>query len=115
VVVDGKEGVELGGTRSIFVEGEEKPYDIAARSLVFSPDSKRLAYVAVAYSRKLRLIHSHRRSLVIVDGEEGRPYDTLLVPAGGGGIVFDSPDQLRYMAQKGNGFYLVEERLAYPP
>ena len=66
-------------------------------SLLFSPDSKRLAYVA----------YDGRKSIVVVDGHEGNHYHGIM-----GGISFDSPDQLHYMARKGNAFYLVEERFA---
>ncbi len=60
----------------------------AARSLVVSPDSKRVAYVA---QRGVKL-------LVVVDGEEGKEYDDI----GEDTLIF-SPDSKRvaYRAQRG--------------
>jgi len=101
VVVDGQEGEQYDKT-SLF-------------SLVFSPDSKRLAYIARVDKRKKGLLWSKKvgeSHMVVVDGEEGSQYDSIVAPKGGGGIVFDSPDQLHYLAQKDNAFYLVEERIA---
>jgi hypothetical protein len=84
VVVDGK---------------EDKRYD-GCSILIFSPDSQRVAYRATAGNKRF----------VVVDGKEGKPYDDI-VNRGGGRIVFDSSDSLHYLALKGNGIYLVEERL----
>jgi len=46
---------------------------------------------------------------VIVDGKEGKPYDSILFIYNGGSIVFDSQDSFHYLARKGKGVYLVEE------
>ena len=87
-------------------------YDwIAERSLVFSPDSKRLAYVALVFVGRLGFIVGRRRSLVVVDGQAGSQYDAIIAPPKSGGVIFDSPNQLHYIARKDNAFYLVEERL----
>ena len=48
---------------------------------------------------------------VAVDGREGSQYDDIVVAREVGGVIFDSPNQLHYVARKGNAFYLVEEQL----
>ncbi|HJN87071.1 MAG TPA: WD40 repeat domain-containing protein [Dehalococcoidia bacterium] len=91
---------------------EQELYNtIAIESLMFAPDSRRVAYVVWAATRRLGVV-VHMRSLVVIDGEEGSQYNAIPAPSGGGGIIFDSPNQLHYIARKGNAFYLVEERLA---
>jgi Tol biopolymer transport system component len=70
---------------------------IGAGGLVFSPDSKRLAYT----------VKVGHEQFVVVDGAEGKRYDSVLV----GTIVFDSPDRLHYLGRKGGDIYLVEERI----
>ncbi|MGR3309297.1 MAG: hypothetical protein ACUZ77_00835 [Candidatus Brocadiales bacterium] len=58
-------------------------------SFIVSPDNKRVAYVA----------------------EEGKQYVSIVTIAGGG-IIFDSPDSLHYLAIKEDGgLYLVEEKI----
>ena len=77
---------------------------------------------------RLGFIVGRRRSLVVVDGQAGSQYDHIIArPAGGGifkqegsipdaivphsekgGVIFDSPHQLHYIARKGNEYYLVE-------
>jgi len=89
VVVDGRKQKRYGG--------------IQKGSLVFSPDSKRLAYVAQG--------HERGEQHVVVDGRKGRYYDAIVAPQKSAGIIFDSPDQLHYIARKGNAFYLVENIL----
>ncbi|MGB2768477.1 MAG: hypothetical protein WBC88_01975, partial [Candidatus Zixiibacteriota bacterium] len=49
--------------------------------------------------------------LVVLDGEEGKVYDSI-VAGGGGGIIFDSPDNLHYLARRGNQIDLVEEKIS---
>ena len=48
-------------------------------------------------------------------GQEGKPYDwivpTFSLQEERRGIIFDSADRLHYLAQKGDGIYLVEERI----
>ena len=80
---------------------EELRYD-GIEGLVFSPDSQRVAYVA----------GRHGNHFVAVDGEEGSQFDDVVAAREGRGVIFDSPDQLHYMARRGNAFYLVEERFA---
>jgi hypothetical protein len=79
VVVDGK---------------EEKQYDGIGQSLVFSPDSKMVAYWAGIGKKRF----------VVVDGKEGKQYDGI-----GGNIIFESPNSLHYLAVKIASMYLVEE------
>lgn len=86
VVVDGK---------------EEKKYNgIGKAPLCFSTDGKRIAYAA-------RRGNNH---VVVVDWQEGKEYDGI-VTMGGSKIVWDSPEQLHYLAQKGDAIYLVGERI----
>ena len=98
VVVDGQEQRTLNGFNSI-------------ESLVFSPDSQRLAYVGLFSAVGLWSIGVARRSTVVIDGQEGSHYRSIVAPPGGGGVIFDSPNELHYMARKGNAFYRVEERI----
>jgi len=79
---------------------EEKRYDGIGTTLIFSPDSKRVAYKALVGDKQL----------VVVDGKEEKQYDGI-VTLGGGRIIFDPPDSLHYLAAKGSGIYLVEERI----
>jgi hypothetical protein len=82
---------------------DEKPgkqYERVKSAPIFSLDSKHLAYAAMAGDKWL----------VVVDGNEGNRYDSLLAEFGGR-IVFDSPTTLHYLALKGHTIYLVEETL----
>lgn len=106
VVVDGKEGAEYGS--------------VHPSTLCFSPDGRRLAYVA----------HKSNSRIVVVDATEGRPYDrfgvqeeirsfetgphtrTTIFSYPGPKIIFDSPDAFHYLARKGRGIYLVQEKTA---
>jgi len=97
------------------VDGQEgERYDeIGERSLVFSPDSRSVAYIAREFVGLGAFIIDGKKShLVVIDGQEGGQYDGILAPPEGGGIVFDSPNQLHYIARKGKAFYLIEECLA---
>ena len=99
----------------VVVDGQkEKQYDfsINIRSLVFSPDSQRVACVALVFARRWGFIKVGESRMVVVDGQEGSQYDGIVTPPEGGGVILDSPDQLHYMTQRGNALYLVEERLA---
>ena len=51
--------------------------------------------------------------MVVIDGQEGKKYDGIVAPPEGEGIIFDSPDQVHYIARKSNAFYLVEERMTW--
>jgi hypothetical protein len=48
---------------------------------------------------------------VVVDGQEGKHFDDILVADEVGGVIFESAEQVYYVARKGNAFYLVEERV----
>ena len=87
VVVDGKPGKEYDGGEGHFAI----PY------VVFSPDSQHVVYPVYENQGK--------RVFVVVDGVEGWIYDSI------SNLVFDSPNQLRYNAQKGDSLYLVEETI----
>ena len=89
----------LGSKQFVVIDGEEgKRYDGIISAPIFSPDSKRVAYLAVLGDKWF----------VVIDGEEGKRYDGFVR---GGRIIFDSPDSLHYLAQKGSNIYLVEERI----
>jgi hypothetical protein len=93
-----------GNKRFVVVDGKEgKHYDYiwGVGTLIFSPDSKRVAYAA----------EEGNKQFVVVDGKEGKQY-VGIVTLGGGRIIFDSPDRLHYLAEKdGGGIYLVEEHI----
>ena len=92
----------VGDKWFVVVDGkEEKQYDgIGEGTPIFSPDSKRVAYAAQVGNKRF----------VVVDGKEEKQYDGI-VTIGGGRIVFDSSDSLHYLALKGKGIFLVEERI----
>jgi Tol biopolymer transport system component len=123
VIVDGKEGArydgimsgslifspdskhvayaaEAGNKRFVIVDGKEGTRYDAIGSLIFSPNSKRVAYGAGIGNKRF----------VIVDGKEGMQYDAI-VTFGGARVIFTSFDSLLYLANKGNGIYLVEEKI----
>ena len=95
-------GAKVGNKQFVVVDGkEEKQYDsILGAGPVFSPDSQRVGYAAQVGNKRC----------VVVDGKEGKQYDSI-VYLGGGKIMFDSADSLHYLALKGGGIYLVEERI----
>ena len=78
-----------------------------------------VAYVARVVEReKGRLWDKtvNERYMVVIDGQEGVLYDEILFPPAGIAGFFDSPGQFHYIANKGEGLYLVEERLTpYSP
>jgi hypothetical protein len=93
VVVDGVEGNEYGG--GLARPGFGPTPGVLEGSLVFSPDSRRVAYLA----------QRGDKALVVVDGVEGKEYEGFL---GGGGLVFDSPTQLHALAVSGGELFRVE-------
>jgi len=80
VVVDGVEG---------------KEYD-TARDVVFSPDSKHVAYQAIR----------NHKCLVVVDGIEGKEYDSFFRCHGA--LTFDGPTSLHFLAWRDREVFLVE-------
>ena len=158
VVVDGKGGKPHGGVGNnilvfspdskrvayaaqvgartkpfVVVDGkEEGQYDaIGTGSLTFSPDSTHVAYTVKARDKQFAVVDGREDSRydqvtapvfspnsahvaygakngdqwsAVVDGKEGPHYDAMLR---GGGIVFDSPDTLHYLAQNGQTIYLI--------
>ncbi len=85
-----------GNQWCVVVDGkEEKPYDgLEEGTLVFSPDSKRVAYVARTSSKQR----------VVVDGKEEKQYDAIVV----GTLVF-SPDSkhVAYVARADSRVFVV--------
>jgi hypothetical protein len=78
------------------VDGQEGPEYEGISVPIFSPNSQRVAYAA----------KRDNKPLVVVDGQEGPEYDGIVKR---GKILWDSADQLHYLANKGNAIYLVEE------
>jgi len=125
-VVDGKEGKRYYNIHSVVfspdskqiayiatntdgkvfavVNGQEVKhyYDIEASSLTFSPDGKCVAYVA----------KTRRKMFVVVNGSEGNQYDSIILAGFGGGIVFDSNNNLRYLAVRDDKIYTVKRYLS---
>ncbi|MCD4782860.1 MAG: hypothetical protein K8T10_03405 [Candidatus Eremiobacteraeota bacterium] len=85
VVIDAKEG---------------KKYDKIVLPPVFSPDGSTTAYAARDEGMEFVVINGHRMKKFnsIINGGEGR-------------IVFDSSDELHYLALKDNDIYLIEEKI----
>ena len=63
---------------------------------IFSPDSKRIAYVVA---------HRGGQQSVVINGTPGTPFDRIW------SLTFDTPDALHYIARDPTGLYLVEEKL----
>jgi hypothetical protein len=143
----GEQVQEEGGEHShedekwcVVVDGEkQKDYSGTGQgTIVFSPDSQHIAYVAatatnwfvvcdgeeqkmyegignaVIFSQDSKwLVYVGRtegKSYVVVNANEGKPYDGILI-SWGGRLEFASPDTLQYLAVNGEEFYLVEETI----
>src|SRR5262249_26798524 len=67
--------IERDGRKIVALDGVQgKPYDWIQLPLVFSPDSRRLAYIAGA-------VHDGKLTWhLIVDGVEGKGYDRIVIP-----------------------------------
>jgi hypothetical protein len=51
------------------------------------------------------------KQFVVLDGKEGTQYDTVLTN-GGGRLIFESVNTLRYMVMKEKKYiYIIEEKL----
>ncbi len=106
---------KVGKKVCVVVDGKkEKQYDaIMGRlrpQITFSSDSKRVAYGAKVEVERKWLVSVTTKQFVVVDGEEGKQYDSI-ISVEGGEIIFDSPDSLYYHATDGNNIYLVGERI----
>ena len=95
-------GAQVGNKWFVVVDGkEEKQYDgIVKGTFIFSPDSRCVAYGAQVGNKQF----------VVVDGKEEKQYDGIIT-IGGEKLIFDSSDNIHYLAFKGNSIYLVEERI----
>jgi hypothetical protein len=131
----------VGAKQFVVVDGnEEKLYDaIVPDTLNFSPDSQRVAYVARVGTEQLVVVDGNQKQhydgilegtlsfspdsqrvayavrvgakqFVVVDGKKEKHYDAI-VTTGGGRVIFDPENNLRYLAGKGSAIYLVEERI----
>ena len=83
-------------------------------SLVFSPDSQRLAYVPLNFSSNLGFLKLGRKSMVVIDELEGAQFERI-VTSPNGSSIFESTNRLRYIGRKGNSFYQVEEHVLATP
>ena len=92
----------VGMKQFVVVDGkEERHYDgILEGTLSFSPDSQRVAYA----------VQEGTKRFVVVDGKKEKYYDAI-VTTGGGRVIFDPENNLRYLAGKGSAIYVVEERI----
>jgi hypothetical protein len=124
VVIDGKEG---------------KHYDdIGKSTLVFSPDSRRVAYGVQSGKERFAVIdgqegkhydsigfsltfspdnmhlvyaaQSGKKQFIVVDKKEEKHYDEVLL-IGKENVIFDSSDSLHYLATKDKNIYLVEFKI----
>ncbi len=119
---------------------EEKQYDnIGNGSIVFSPDSRRLAYAAQSGNKRFvvadgkewkhydgvgsqTLVFSpdskklayvalkENRQIAVINEKEISEYDGI-VALEKGGFVFDAPDTCRYLAMKDKSIFLVETKV----
>ena len=84
------------------VKYREKYDNIGMNTLVFSPDSKHVAFVAKAGDKLT----------VVVDGKQGKLYDGVVASLlFGGNVSFDPDGTLRYVAIEGEDVLLVEEKI----
>lgn len=81
VVVDGLEGAKYD--------------EVIKNSLIFSSDSKRIAYAAKKDEKRVAL----------VDGHEGPKYDEAI---GQGSMIFRPNGTLEYLAVKGSALYRIK-------
>lgn len=94
------------GMRYVVADGREgKGYDdIEGRSLIFGPDSRRVAFVALTTKRRwgvFKTIHSHT---VVIDGQNGENYDAIIAPPSEGSINFMiAPSGVESVAPKALG------------
>ncbi|UCD10218.1 MAG: PD40 domain-containing protein [Dehalococcoidales bacterium] len=93
----------------IFSDGEEiGRYDFIG-DCVFSPDSQHVAYVCI----------KGPKMSVTLDRSEGQEYEILgstgTTPSAADMnirlVVFDSPDRFHYLVRKGDGIYVIEEKI----
>jgi len=127
-----------GNGRFVVVDGREASTrygDIGKGTLVFSPDSQRIAYdgmrdnkhfvvvdgtearvydraACLAFSpdsKHVALVGWHsRKPVIVVDGVEETRYDGFLR---GGQLVFDSPNRFHTLARRGEEFFLADVKI----
>lgn len=102
VVVDGQEGKHYDGIHVhlfTLLSG-----NTGAPDLIFSPDSKRVAYIAAIGNKRLYkyIDGTGEKMFSVVDGKEGKHYDFVC------STIF-SPDSrsLAYLAMKGDKYFIV--------
>lgn len=101
---DGKQtayAAEEGDKQFVVINGKEQnKYDSIDSMPVFSPDGKHTAYVASA----------DKKQFVVVDGKELKRYSKIITE-GGGRIIFDSAENLRYLVIENDTVYIIEEKI----
>ena len=118
----------------------EKIYGgIKYESFIFSPDSKRVAYIAISKSTDKPFVvvdgkegrqYDFARDLIfspdsrhvayeaqvgdkwcmVVNGRQGKKYDSI-ISSQGAQITFDSPTTFQYLATRDINIYLVQEKI----
>lgn len=78
------------------IDGQAGPEYDGIGTPVFSPDSKRVAYLAV----------KDKKCLVVIDGQAGPEYGMIVK----GGPTFQADGTLEYLAIKSSGLYRVKHR-----
>lgn len=92
---------EKGGKKTLIDNGTPlESLDGAVDQFFVSDDESLLAYIAA----------TGEDEMVLVNGVQGNQYETIMT-MGGGSILFDSDDQLHYIAIKDGKLILVEEKL----
>jgi hypothetical protein len=79
---------------------EEGPYDNVGPTIIFSPDSKHVAYEAQLGDKWC----------MVVNGTQGKKYDSI-ISSQGAHITFDSPTTFQYLAARDTNIYLVKEKI----
>lgn len=101
---DGKRtayAVRDGDKEYVVLDGkEEKKYDRIVLLPVFSPDGKSTAYA----------VRDDGEEFVVINGHPMKKFD-YIINRGNGRIIFDSPNELHYLAITENNIYLVEEKI----
>jgi WD40 repeat protein len=99
--VTGKKRMRYGGSTRVVVDGKESRdyYSAATRNILFSPDSRHVAYHASASQRPTLL----DLSVVVRDGVESKPYVAIL----NGTPVFSPDSQHLAFAGERDGKWMV--------
>ena len=90
---------------TVVIDGQERQYydAIGESSIAFSPDSKRVVYVALLYNRKLLRLRVKETARVVIDDTHERAYDAIV------SLPIFSPDSrcVAYAVQQGGQQFVV--------